>query len=429
MFSAAVIYLLDKVTAQGRCVACSQGGCIVFIGVYHTRTHSTSVGREVHSIVIMKYGKYDIRKSSANISVGTSYSWYYKKNDNSTTKKKKSKLVRTASDSTLFSDYANQIMIFDREKRNKRCKKSISGASKNQRVKRNVSAIKSVQMEPFTGNFYYGDPLPGYKFGGKSEEKITYLPDSDDISPSDETITTLESITPAPTVVDVPELVKNPLYGCHEADMQLITAEYFTDGTSKDSQLNTSTCTEIKETMCSNKDSESVYNSILRDFKRNMKEWNNTIMEHYSSQTHTNREFSMRKSNASSYVQSLHSTLSCRKVTKKCANRSYDYAYVNKAYDDNICESRKNPNVGCKGKSKTLDRNQTFNTNATGITATLKKLKAKAKFWKDNMEKLSSSECECLEAIYEDYDRRLQEWCDSLSSYSTLIDSSVRLFS
>lgn len=380
----------------------------------------------------MKYGKYDLRKSSTNVSVGTSYSWYYKKNDTATAKKKKKKLVRTASDSTLFSDYANQIIMFDNKNKNKKCKKTISNTSKN-RIKVynvNLQDIKPVQLEPFTGNFYYGDPLPGFEFTGKSEEKITYLPDSDGVSPSEETVTTLGSITTAPTVVDAPELVKNPLYGCHEADSQLTAAEYFTDTNSKDSQLNTSSCTEIKETMCSSKDSDNVYESILKDFKRSMKEWNNTIMDHYNSESHTSKNTSsMDTSNTSSYFRSLHSTLSCRKYSKNClnSNKSYDYAFVQQECGTNTREKCKHSNLPLR-KSQTLDRNQTFNTNNdSGLSATLRNLKKKAAFWKDNVNNLKTSNCDCLETIYANYDRRLQECYDSLSSCSTLIGSTVRI--
>lgn len=379
----------------------------------------------------MKYGKYDIHKSSANISVGTSYSWYYRKNDNPTTRRKKKRrsLVRTASDSTLFSDYANQITIFRKEmsKYNK-CKKLMSCSSKNARVKCSTRNIKPVHMEPFTGNFYYGRTLPGYEFSEKTEEKITYLPDSDAVSPSEETLTTIESVTSAPTIVDVPELVKNPLFGCSDAELHLSGPEYFTDTTSKDSQLNTSSCTEIKQTMCCNRNNKGIYGSILKDYKRNMNEWNNTIMDHYSSMSHDSKKgTSLSRSNTISYIQSLHSTLSCRRNSNKCNNsnssRHYDYAYIHKKCSD--YEPRNNVNNSCLRKSRTLDRNQTFNNSVeTGFSSTLLKLKRKAQFWKDNSEKLSlSPQCECLETIYEDYDRRLQEWCDSLSECSSLMTS------
>lgn len=374
----------------------------------------------------MKYGKYNLHKSSTNISVGTSYSWYYRKNDNPTTKRKKKKLVRTASDSTLFSDYANQISIFEKDRRNKKC--IMRNSSKNHRNKcdtEQVTSIKPVRIEPFTGNFYYGKPLPGYDFCEKTEEKITYLPDSDDVSPSEETITTLESLTTAPTVVDVPELVRNPLYGCQEAESHLLAPEYFTDTNSKDSQLNTSSCTEIKDTMCSNKDND-LYESILKEFKRNMQEWNNTIMDHYSSMSHSKKASSMCRSNTSSYVRSLHSTLSCRKHSKNCINannKSYDYAYIRRNFGEKGRETYNNPNIPFR-KSKTLDRNQTFNTTVdSSLTTTLRNLKKKATFWKDSTEKLETSECDCLEAIYDDYDRRLQECFDSLSICSSLISS------
>ncbi|KAF9798084.1 hypothetical protein SFRURICE_016474 [Spodoptera frugiperda] len=157
------------------------------------------------TLCTMKYGKYDLHKSSANLSVGTSYSWYYRKNENPTTRKKK-RLNRAASDSTLFSDYANQISLFERGKlRGKKCKKSVSDVGKSGRVKYNPRNIKPVHMEPFTGNFFYGKTLPGYEYTQKSEEKITYLPDSDAVTASEDT--TGESLTTtAPTVLDVPEL-------------------------------------------------------------------------------------------------------------------------------------------------------------------------------------------------------------------------------
>lgn len=380
-------------------------------------THTLGRALQLVASCTMRYGKYDLRKSTN--SVGTSYSWYYRKNDNPSTKKKK-RLKRTASDSTLFSDYANQIMIFDKEKRaNRKCKKSASCSSKNQRIKYSVKMFKPVRMEPFVGNFYYGEPLPGFECTDKTEEKITYLPDSDAVSPSEETFATLDSTTTAPTVVDLPEMVKNPLFGCSEADLQLIAAEYFTDTASKDSQLNTSTCTEIKETMLSSQGTDDVCSSILKDFKRNMKEWNNTIVEHYSSSSHSKKSTSICPVNTPSDVTSLHSSQSCRKsnrCSKSYTNMNYDYAYIRKIFDVKIRE-----NASCGRKSQTLDRNHTFSTSTvTGLSSTLRNLKEKAKFWKDNNDKVSPSECDCLEAIYKNYDRRLQEWCETLSGCSSL---------
>lgn len=377
-----------------------------------------SLGRVLHLVTLctMKYGKYDLHKSSANLSVGTSYSWYYRKNDNPTTRKKK-RLTRAASDSTLFSDYANQITMFEKEKSNKKCKKSVSDVGKNSRVKYNPRAIKPVCMEPFTGNFYYGKPLPGYEYVQKSDEKITYLPDSDIVTPSEDN--TAESLTTtAPTVVDVPELVKNPLYGCLEADVQIPTPEYLTDsGTSKDSQLKSSSCTELRKTMCSSKETDDVLSNILKDYKRIMKEWNNTITDHYSSISHCSKRGSptCRKSNTDSYVRSLHSTLSCRRRLSRCvksgSNKHYSYAYTSQH-----CKKYQSSD---ERKTQSLHRNQTFSS----WSPALRNLKKISNFWKINNNSLTPSQCECLEAIYEDYDRRLQEWCDTISQCSSFLSS------
>ncbi|XP_061708533.1 guanine nucleotide exchange factor DBS-like isoform X9 [Cydia pomonella] len=364
----------------------------------------------------MKYGKYDLHKSSANISVGTSYSWYYRKNDNPTTRKKK-KLTRSASDSTLFSDYANQIALFEKEKAfRKKCKKSVSDVGKTGRVKYNPRNIKPVYMEPFTGNFFYGKTLPGYEYK-KSEEKITYLPDSDAVTAS-ESLTTAESLTTtAPTVVDAPELVRNPLYGCAEADVQIPTPEYSTDSTaSKDSQLKSSSCTELRRTMCSSKNTEDILSNILKDYKRIMKEWNTTIDDHYFSVSHGNKRASTmcRQSNTDSYVPSLHSTLSCRKPSR--CHKSTSNKYYHYAYSHNLNSKREIPK-----RASTLNRNQTFGN----WSSTLQNFKKKTKFWKVG-DSLSPSECKCLEAIYRDYDKRLQDWCDTISQCSTLISSGYK---
>lgn len=373
----------------------------------------------------MKYGKYDLHKSSANISVGTSYSWYYKKNDNPTTRKKKP-LTRAASDSTLFSDYTNQIPLFERGKlRNKKCRKSVSDVGKNSRVKYNPRNIKPVHMDPFTGNFFYGNPLPGYEYTQKSEEKITYLPDSDAVTASEDT--TAESLTTtAPTVLDVPELVKNPLYGCLDANLSS-SPEYLSGSViSKDSQLKSSSCTELRNTMgSSSKESEDILTSILKDYKRIMKEWNYTIKDHCSSVSHcTNSKRGStlcRRSNTDSYVRSLHSTLSCRKPNKCLKsssnyNNHYSYAYASRV------DNKSNRNGHDERKTQSLNRNHTFGN----WSATLKNLKKKSKFWKMN-HSLTPSECKCLEAIYKDYDRRLQDWCDTISHCSSLLNSVFKI--
>lgn len=358
----------------------------------------------------MKYGKYDLHKCSANVSVGTSYSWYYRKCEST---RKKSRLTRAASDSTLFSDYANQISLFEKENLLKKCKKSVSDVGKNTRVKYVPLNIKPVHMEPFFGNFFYGKPLPGYEYTPKTEEKITYLPDSDAVTASEDT--TAESLTTAHTVVDMPtEFVKNPLYGCADSDVRISTPEYLSSGltTPKDSQFKSSSCSELRNTMTSSvKESDELLSTIIKDYKRIMKEWNHTLRDHCSS-----KGTMCKKRNTDNFVRSFHSSLSCRKPSKCTTpgNKYNHYSYIYptkkyKKYQDNFD----------KRKTQSLNRNQTF---SSWKTTTLQTLKKKSQFWKVNRN-VSPSECKCLEAIYEDYDRRLQEWCDTISECSTLLSS------
>ncbi|OWR40669.1 hypothetical protein KGM_201520 [Danaus plexippus plexippus] len=306
----------------------------------------------------MKHGKYDLHKSSADLSVGTSYSWYYRKN-NSTHRKPK-KLMRSASDSTLFSDYNNQINMFevDRQK-SRKCNKSVSDVGKYSRVECQHRLIKTVQMQPFTGNFFYGEPLPGFEDTRKTEEQLTYLPDSDIVTISEDNMT--ESITTAPTIVEPdqsPELVKNPIYGCRETDVHILTPEYSTDSTvTKDSQLLSNSCTELRKTMDS-QNSEDMLGKIMKDYKRIMKEWNNTITEHYSTMTYSKK-----------------STL----------GRSSD--------------------TGNLRKTQSLNRGFSLNNWASPFK------NIKNKFRKDK-DRYTPTEWECLEAIYDDYDERLQKWCE-----------------
>ncbi|CAH2102846.1 unnamed protein product [Euphydryas editha] len=358
----------------------------------------------------MKYGKYDLHKSSANLSVGTSYSWYYKKNNNSTTNSKR--LTRAASDSTLFSDYTNQINLFEKERlsKNKKCKKSVSDVCKNNRVKCRQRNIKPVHMEPFTGNFFYGKPLPGYNDTKKTEEKIEYLPDYDIVTISEDHTT--ESITTAATIVDLPEVVKNPIYGCRETEIQILTPEFSPDSSlTKDSQFLSTSCTELRKTMDST-NSPDILATILNDYKKIMKEWNNTVKDHYSTISHSKKSSSIcRRSNSDSYVHSLQSTLSCRQRSKNpkyCNYKHYKYPYTIKNY-------RKCPN-SIERKSQSLPRNTTMGI----LTSKLQNLKRK--FHKE----LTPSECDCLEAIYEDYDKRLQQWCDTISHYSTITKSGYK---
>ncbi|XP_030021878.1 uncharacterized protein LOC115441280 [Manduca sexta] len=376
-----------------------------------------SLGRLLRftTLGVMKYGKYELHKSSANLSIGTSYSWYYRKNENLTNRKKP--LTRAASDSTLFSDYANQIALFEKElSRNKKCKKSVSDVGKNTRVKCNVRNIEPVHMEPFTGNFFYGKPLPGYEYSQKTEEKLNYLPDSDAVTASEDT--TAESLTTAPTVVDIPEYIKNPLYGCIEAGDQLhvSTPECSINSTfSKDSQLKSSSCTELKETM-NGKEQKDILSTILKDYKKIMKEWNYTVKDHCSAVSHCSKKSSTmcRRSNTDSYVRSLHSTLSYRKPRKcrKSINSNHClYASIKN------CKRYQNLH---QRKTQSLNRNLSF----TNWTSTLQHIRKKSMFWKIN-KSLTPSECKCLQTIYKDYDRRLQEWCDTVSQCSSMLNSVI----
>lgn len=363
----------------------------------------------------MKYGKYDLHKSSTNPPVGTSYSWYYRKCDNVFFTAQKTKLLkRSTSDSTIFSDYTNQICLFEKEiLRYKKCRKLVSDVGKNNCVKNNSRNIKPVRMQPFTGNFFYGKSLPGYEYIAKTEEKITYLPDSDAVTASEDM--TVESLTtPAPTIVDAPEMVTNPIFGCLDTDIQ--STEYFTSSvTSKDSQLNSSTCTELRNTMNIDNDSKDMLYNILKDYKRIMKEWNYTVNDHCSGVSHNiqckKRSTIYRESNTDSYVRSLHSTFSCRN-SNRCFQPSTSYDY-NFPYTQKSQRSRYD-----ERKTKSLNRNQMFNN----WTSTLQNLKKKTKFWKVN-HSLTRTDCKCLEAIYEDYDRRLQNWCETISHCTSLLNS------
>ncbi|KOB75348.1 Uncharacterized protein OBRU01_07642 [Operophtera brumata] len=371
----------------------------------------------------MKYGKYDLYKSSANLSVGTSYSWYYRKNENQSTRKKK-RLTRTASDSTLFSDYANQIPLFEKEHlRSKKCVKSVSDVEKHARVKYNPRNIKPVHMEPFTGNFFYGKPLPGYEHTHKTEEKITYLPDSDAVTVSG-CDTAAESITTAPTVVDPPdEVVKNPLYGCMDTDIMISSDENLSGLTTpKYSQFKSSSCSELRDTTFEKKETEVVISTILKDYKRIMKEWNHTIENHCSPSSHRSKKSStmFQGSNTVSYVRSLHSTLSCRKLSK-CVKSQKGYNHYSYAYGSRF-NKKLESNINIQRRTQSLNRNQIFTSPKS---TTLQNLKKKTQFWKTNRS-LSLSECKCLEAIYRDYDRRLQEWCDTISQCSSLLTSGYK---
>ncbi|CAK1544492.1 unnamed protein product [Leptosia nina] len=351
-------------------------------------------------ICIMKYGKYDIHKSSADLSIGTSYSWYYRKNDSTTRKKKR--LTRTASDSTLFSDYANQIALFDKTKN--RRKKTVTD-NLGCRIKCQRKNLKPVDVKPFTGNFFYGKLLPGYEHAPKTEEKIVYLPDSDVVTVSEDN--TAESLTSGATVVDLPEIVKNPIYGCKEREVHIPTPEDQTDSTiSKDSQLKSNSCTELRNTMDSNTTND-VFTNILKDYKRIMKEWNTTIMDHYYTGSHSKRSTMCSKSNTESYVRSLHSTLSYRKKGGKSSNNHrHSYNYQCKRYR------------GHRPKKSASLRDQTLSNWST----TLRNIKSI--FQKNGQD--SSSHRDCLEAIYEDYDKRLQQWCDTITEYTSSLDSGYK---
>lgn len=377
-------------------------------GSLHGRTPSQSIGCYpcFTTLCTMKHGKYDLHKSSLNLSVGTSYSWYYKKNENPTTRKK-SRLRRSASDSTLFSDYANQLTLFENEMNRNKCKKTASDVTKNTRIKYNPRNIKPVRMEPFTGNFFYGMPLPGYENLEKTEEKIIYLPDSDIVTASEDTAA--ESLTTAATVVDIPEYVKNPIYGCNEEDLHISTPDYSTDTSfSKDSQLKSTSCTELRDAMTNGKP-EDVLSKILHDYKKIIKEWNFTIQDHCGHGC--SGESSSNKS--TSDLQSLHSTVSCG-IPDKCLKYLTDNRYTH-AYDTR--SNRRNHKSTLQRKTQSLSRNQTFGN----CTTTLDNFKKKNKFWK--VDKTSGSECECLQAIYKDYDRRLEQWCETISQCSSLINS------
>lgn len=380
------------------------------------RTSVQSLYSSSQFIETMKYGKYDLHKSSTNASVGTSYSWYYRKNEYAATDKKKH-LERSLSDSTLFSDYINQIDLFEKERCHKKmCKKSISDVSKNNRVKYNPHNIKPVRMEPFIGNFYYGKPLPGFEKLRKTDENIYYLPDSEIVTASEDN--TAESLT-APTVVDIPEFIKNPIYGCDDTDIAIPTSEYSNISTiSKDSQLKSSSCTELRNAMCHSKVSEDILIKILKDFKKIMKEWNHTIKDHCTSVSHCNKKdsFLCQRRNSKNYSHNLHSTLSFWN-SKKYVN-SLNRNHCDQSFFSNDYETYRRT-------YQSLNRNQIFNNYA--LTSTYQNIKNK--YWFRSYKKsLNQSEYKCLQAINEDYDKRLQDWCDTVSHCSSLLTSVITLY-
>ncbi|CAF4863320.1 unnamed protein product [Pieris macdunnoughi] len=352
----------------------------------------------------MKHGKYDLHKSSADLSIGTSYSWYYRKNDSTTTRKKK--LSRTASESTLFSDYANQISLFDKTKNKKKKNPSVVP----NRITCQKKNLKPVYLLPFIGNFYYGEVLPGYEDTPKTEEKIVYLPDSDVLTVSERHNTELASLASSnSTLVSFGNTVKNPIYGFKETDVHVSTTEYLSDSSiTKDSQLQTNSCTEIRDTMESSKASNDVFMNIMKDYKRIMKEWNSTIIDHYSTGSHSKRSTMCSKSNTESYVRSLHSTLSYRKKRREkwSINHKQTYSHKCKRYQS---KHRK--------KSQSLNKNQTF----SNWSSTLQNFK---NIFQKHGENITHRDC--LEAIYEDYDRRLQQWCDAISEYPSSFDSGYK---
>ncbi|GBP44605.1 Guanine nucleotide exchange factor DBS [Eumeta japonica] len=368
----------------------------------------------------MKHGKYDLRKSSS-AGFGTSYSWYYKKNENpAATWTRKRCLARLASVSTLFSDYTNQINIFENNTTARKCRKTISCFMKARNKQNGV--VKTVDMQPFIGNFYYGKPLAGFDNLKMTEDEIAYMPDSDTKSPSEDTCLTEGSVNLS-TLMDAPEVVKNPLYGSTEEDLPTPFQDYLAS-TSENSQFRSSSCTEIKDPMYNCSIHGGIYDKILKDYKRCMKEWNSTLID-LASDNHTGKnDPTMCTSETAAQVLSPRSTTSCGKLTRKSYrsdSRSYEYT---RAYGENgDSATSKRPNTGNDNgrKRRNLDRTYSFYKE---IESLFQKLKMKAKFTKDGRTRRNSKYC-YMERLYDEYDSRLKEWRDSVARCSP-VGSSAR---
>lgn len=271
-------------------------------------------------------------------------------------------------------------------------------------------------MEPFTGNFFYGEPLPGFKNTGKTEERIAYLPDSDAVTLSG-CETTAESVTTAPTVMDHPEeFVRNPLFECTDADC-IISENMSGLTTPPDSQFKSTSCSELRDTVFDNKETEAVISTILKDYQKIMSEWNHTIKDNCSSGSNSSKKSMFLGSNN---FHSLNSTSSCLKQSKflKSSKNYHHYSY---AYGSEF--NKKHDDIKNLRKTQSLHRNQMFNNPKSERSKTLHSLKQKTQFWKSKRGMSLSEECKCLEKIYKDYDRRLQQWCDTVSQCSSLLTS------
>lgn len=373
----------------------------------------------------MKHGKYSLEKCSRNNqSVGSSDSWMYSHGDEcgglekfKQVMKVKNKLLRSPSDSTLFSDYTNQVKLFDYGvKKNRfnfipkiKCIKGLKYVSdKETSVSKGFKSCNSNIDKNFNDNIMFGSPITGcctrlcdsqhlFSDGSKTTSHSTlYLKSSTQKSKNHSSILKSHSSK----IYDKNKIMYSslPNFGAYDTCDEKLSSSY----------------SSLKK--CHKKKSQDIYKSILSDYTSKMNKWNSTVSNHYS----TLPNFSKTKEfeNSAKFVNNC-DTKSVYKsfFSKWCNNTDEKYPKMKwQSAENNIYVD---PNMS----PKTISTRKSY--------FTLEKSSSKKSNLHKNPTK-SSSDCESEDAIcnelrmlYNNYDEKLKEWTEAVSVFS---DDSVIIF-
>lgn len=278
----------------------------------------------------------------------------------------KNRLLRTPSESTLFSDYTNQVKLFDYNATKKRCSKIKSKimcfgnykcASDKDIAEVNVSDISYDHF--LNDNITFGSPFVGC---------CTRLCNAPHLKNKSSCKSSLKSIPSSTTTLK---------HSIHTRSLKNNNLLY-------SSLPNLTSCNSLESDhysslkKCCRKNSDDVYSSLIKDYTKKMNRWNSTMSDHYS----TLPNFNKNKKASDWNAKTSSSTLTCKRILSKHNNRDY---------------------------------------------SNMKWQSAKSNIYTDPMpsHKLHKPKCNSkddLQSLYDIYDKRLREWTDA---FSTLSDDSV----
>lgn len=377
----------------------------------------------------MKHGKYNLEEHSNRLSVGSSRSWMYQQKPdfqavtevqcNMTLKNKT--LERTSSDSTLFSDYANQVKLFEYEKkRDGKLKTKLKNIASFACVKTKTESLlgDSVSAQSdFKSKYKYTNDNVLYRTPLNCNKSLNERKIMNGSVASSDIFLTLKPPVIKRCVKDqmYSSKLSQKSYGSRYSSLPNLK-KYCRNESSQSSHCYSS---EKNKHLISK--TSDYYSSLLRDYSRNMNKWNETVDNFYTTLPNLKSSVHRKPSkNTQEYVKSLHSTMSNRKAWLKSNKYNFeDHSRSSCSMNTkSICDETYSKTVPNK-KSKIKALSDLYSNTLTNIKNHPNKSKEKHDIGNDGV-------FENLEAFNADYDRRLKEWTDALGD--ALSDDSVCVY-